>query len=123
MGYEPGFEVSVLITDNDEIKILNSQHRQIDKETDVLSFPMIEFDKDGNMPEGVFENQLGDIVISLEKAFAQAEEYGHLPKREVAFLTVHSMLHLFGFDHIEEEDRLKMRKAEEEILNIMGVVR
>ena len=104
--------VSVLICDNETIKELNATWRNIDKETDVLSFPM-EDD----------ERILGDIVLSLEKACQQAEEYGHSPAREIGFLTVHSMLHLYGYDHIEEEDRVKMRKMEEEILSSIGLLR
>ncbi len=105
-------DVSVLITDNANIRTLNHDFRQIDRETDVLSFPM---DDD--------ERLLGDIVISLEKAYAQADEYGHTPARELGFLTVHSMLHLYGFDHMEERDRKKMRHAEEKILASIGLVR
>lgn len=105
-------EVSVLITDNENIRTLNNTHRQIDCETDVLSFPM-----------GDGEKLLGDIVISLEKAYAQAEEYGHSASRELGFLTVHSMLHLYGYDHIEESDRLKMRGLEEKILSGIGLIR
>lgn len=106
------YEVSVLVTDNAGIHALNREHRDIDRETDVLSFPM----EDG-------EGLLGDIVLSLEKAYAQAAEFGHSPTREVAFLTVHSMMHLFGYDHIEEDDRIKMRAMEEKILSGMGLMR
>ncbi len=109
---DAGREVSVLITDNENIRLLNHDFRQIDRETDVLSFPM-EDD----------ERLLGDIVISLEKAYAQAAEYGHTPAREIGFLTVHSILHLYGYDHMEEEERKKMRKMEEKILTAIGLVR
>ncbi|MDD6308891.1 MAG: rRNA maturation RNase YbeY [Clostridia bacterium] len=105
-------EVSVLITDNAGIRELNRTYRQIDRETDVLSFPM---EDDGLL--------LGDIVLSLEKAYAQAEEYGHSPAREMGFLTVHSMLHLYGYDHMEEEERVEMRRMEEKILAAMGLYR
>ncbi len=105
-------EVSVLITDNAGIRELNRTYRQIDRETDVLSFPM---EDDGLL--------LGDIVLSLEKAYAQAEEYGHSPAREMGFLTVHSMLHLYGYDHMEEEERVEMRRMEEKILAAMGLHR
>ena len=104
--------VSVLVCDNAAIRELNRQWRGIDKETDVLSFPMEDE-----------ERMLGDIVLSLEKAYAQAEEYGHSPAREIGFLTVHSMLHLYGYDHIEEEDRVKMRAQEEKILSQLGLLR
>ena len=96
--------------------------RNIDRETDVLSFPLGE---NGEYDVDMFNNALllGDIVISLEKAFEQAEEYGHSAEREVAFLTVHSMLHLLGYDHIEESDRVIMRDREERILSSMGITR
>lgn len=107
--------VSVLITDNEEIHQLNLQYRQKDAPTDVLSFPL--FDEDGNLDE----EELGDIVISLEKAKAQAEEYNHSLKREVAFLTAHSMLHLLGYDH--ENGEQEMYTKQEEILNLLGITR
>ena len=115
-------EISVTIVDNETIKQLNSQTRGIDRETDVLSFPLGE--------NGEYEVNyatdallLGDIVISLPKALEQAQEYGHSAEREIAFLTVHSMLHLLGYDHIEDDDRVVMRAREEEILNYMGITR
>ncbi len=116
-------EVSVTFTDNSEIHELNLHFRNIDRETDVLSFPLGENGEYDIDPEnGAF--QLGDIVISVEKAKQQAEEYGHSFNREVAFLTVHSMLHLLGYDHVnnkaEEED---MFKRQHEILEKMGVKR
>jgi len=105
-------EVNVLLTDNEGIHQINLDMRQIDNPTDVLSFPM----EDG-------EKIIGDIVLSLEKAYEQAEEYGHSPAREIGFLTVHSMLHLYGYDHIEEEDRVKMRVMEEKILTKLKLLR
>lgn len=104
--------VSVLVCDNAAIKELNAQWRGIDKATDVLSFPMEDGDK-----------MLGDIVLSLEKAYEQAAEYGHSPAREIGFLTVHSMLHLYGYDHIEEADRAEMRAMEEKILTKLKLLR
>jgi len=110
--------VSVLITDNEEIRSLNLEYRQKDAPTDVLSFPL--FDEDGTLDE----DELGDIVISLERAKAQAEEYCHSFKREMAFLTVHSMLHLLGYDHVtSEEDEKVMFGKQEEILNKIGITR
>ena len=100
--------VSVLVTDDEDIRGLNRQFRDIDKPTDVLSFPSQE------------EGFLGDIAISLEKAQAQADEYGHSLEREVAFLTAHAMLHLFGFDHMEEKDDKVMRQQQREILKRSG---
>ncbi|WP_408605126.1 rRNA maturation RNase YbeY [Caldicellulosiruptor owensensis] len=123
---EENFEVSVLIVDNNLIKELNRKYRNINKETDVLSFPIFEF-KNGQLQEDIVivedEIPLGDIVISIEKALQQAEEFGHSLEREVAYLTVHSVLHLLGFDHIEEDDRKVMRKYEEQILDSMGLTR
>ena len=116
-------EVSVTFTDNEGIHELNKKYRGVDKPTDVLSFPL--FDYDGVSEEPPVDeilNNLGDIVISLEKAKEQAEEYGHSYKRETAFLCVHSMLHLLGYDHekSEEEDR-DMRARQTEIMRIMGL--
>ena len=107
--------VSVLITDNEEIHSLNAEYRQKDSPTDVLSFPL--FDEFGNLDY----YELGDIVISLERAKAQAEEYNHSLKREVAFLTAHSMLHLLGYDH--ENGEQEMYVKQEEILNLLGITR
>ena len=115
--------VSVTFTDNEGIQELNKKFRQIDKPTDVLSFPLFDFEGECEEPpiDEMISN-LGDIVISLERAQEQAEEFGHGFKREVAFLTVHSMLHLLGYDHekSEEEDR-EMRAKQTEIMRIMGL--
>lgn len=107
--------VSVLITDNEEIQGLNLEYRQKDAPTDVLSFPL--FDEDGRLDD----EELGDIVISLERAKAQAEEYNHSLKREVAFLTAHSMLHLLGYDHENGEQEMYIKQ--DEILNELGITR
>lgn len=107
--------VSVLITDNEEIHELNLQYREKDAPTDVLSFPL--FDENGTLDE----EELGDIVISLERAKAQAEEYNHSLKREVAFLTAHSMLHLLGYDHENGEQEMYIKQ--DEILNELGITR
>ena len=116
-------EVSVTFTDNDGIRELNKKFREMDKPTDVLSFPLLDFDGDCEEPpiDELISN-LGDIVISLERAKEQAEEFGHSFAREVAFLTVHSMLHLLGYDHEkgDEEDR-EMRARQSEIMKIMGL--
>ena len=125
---ETDFEVSILITDNDGIQQINKEYREIDAPTDVLSFPILEFDEDGVMIEesGDYDGDmllLGDIVISLERAKAQAEEYGHSLLREVGFLTVHSTLHLLGFDHMEEPFTSVMRGREKEIMDIMDLHR
>ena len=121
--FQNACEVSVTFTDNEGIHELNKKFRQVDKPTDVLSFPLFDFEGDTEEPPiDEIINNLGDIVISLEKAREQAEEYGHSFKRETAFLCVHSMLHLLGYDHetSEEEDR-EMRAKQTEIMNIMGL--
>lgn len=110
-------EVSVTIVDNERIRELNNEFRNIDRETDVLSFPME--DEDDGMENVV----LGDIVISLEKAEQQAKEYGHSLEREIAFLCVHSVLHLLGYDHMENEEERDMFERQEKILEKMGLTR
>ncbi len=127
-------ELCVTITDNEEIHKINKEHRGIDRPTDVLSFPMIEYDVPGDF--GILDNEveeyfnpetgellLGDIVISIDKVYSQAEEYGHSRRRELAFLVAHSMLHLFGFDHEEEEERKEMESMQKEILDSVGILR
>jgi probable rRNA maturation factor len=133
------FEVSLCltITDNKEIKRINKEFRDIDKETDVLSFPMLSYEKPGDFefldnddsisyeffdPDSG-ELILGDIIISYEKALEQAEEYNHSLKREIAFLIAHSMLHLFGFDHMEDDERELMENMQNEILLELGISR
>ena len=121
-GFGNGCEVSVTFTDNDGIRVLNNTYRQIDRETDVLSFPMIDFEGGDEPPADEETVVLGDIVLSLEKAQAQAEEFGHSFEREVAFLTVHSMLHLLGYDHVNsDEEDAEMRRRQREILERMGL--
>ena len=122
-GYENDCEVSVTLTDNEHIHLLNEQYRGVDRPTDVLSFPLTDFEGKSDEPQ-VDEPcvSLGDIVISLEKAAEQAETYGHSFNREVAFLTVHSMLHLLGYDHeTGEQDELDMRARQTAIMTIMGL--
>lgn len=122
-------EVSVTLTDNDSIREINSKHRNIDKPTDVLSFPMLEFDEDGNAIDSEFDMDdemvlLGDIVISMERAAQQANEYGHSIIREIAFLTAHSMFHLLGYDHVDDPEGDKsMCQKQEDVLNRLGIVR
>ena len=116
-------EISVRFVDNEQIKELNNEFRDIDKATDVLSFPLGE--------DGVYDHNpatgaalLGDIVISMQRAMEQAEEYGHSLDREVAFLTVHSMLHLVGYDHVNGGlEALRMREKEETVLTQLGLKR
>ena len=122
-NFEGSAEISVTFVDDARIQELNKQHRNIDKATDVLSFPLGE--------NGVYDinhetgaKMLGDIVISMERAVAQAEEYGHPLQREVAFLTVHSMLHLLGYDHVNGGlEAVHMREKEEAVLTQLGLKR
>ncbi len=108
-------EVSVTFTDNEGIQEINLAHRGIDAPTDVLSFPLFEESGDGR-------KMLGDIVLSLEKCAAQAQEFGHSFKRECAFLTVHSTLHLLGYDHVNSEDEERdMRERQTKIVEKMGL--
>ena len=126
-------QVYVLLTDNEEIHEINKEHRQIDRPTDVLSFPMADYEKEGDFsfleeaqdcfhPESG-ELLLGDIVISADKVLKQAENYGHSPLREYAFLIVHSLLHLVGYDHMEAAEAADMEKKQSEILDSMGITR
>ena len=120
--------VSVVLTDNERIRVLNKDARGIDRATDVLSFPLLTYEEEGKVKADPsdFDGKylvLGDMVLSLERAAEQAREYGHTFLREVGFLTVHSMLHLFGFDHMEEEEKQRMRKKEKEILEAMKLPR
>lgn len=121
--FKGGAEISIRFVDNVEIHRLNLQYRNVDSPTDVLSFPLAENGEyDMNPDTGLF--MLGDIVISVEKALAQAEEYGHSFQREMAFLAVHSMLHLLGYDH--EDGGLsvvRMREKEETVLTQVGLKR
>lgn len=115
-------EVSVTLTDDAYIQTLNRQYRQMDRPTDVLSFALNE----GVEPEiagGPDINVLGDIVLSVERAKAQAAEYGHSLRREIAFLTVHGMLHLLGYDHIEEAERQKMEQEQKMVMEALGISR
>ena len=115
-------EVSVTFTDDEGIRKLNRNYRKIDKPTDVLSFPLFDFEGEGDAMTDELDDMLGDIVISLERAAAQAEEFGHSFEREVAFLTVHSMLHLLGYDHeTSEEDELDMRRRQTAIMEMLGL--
>ena len=120
-GYENDCEISLTLTDNKGIHAINKQFRNIDAPTDVLSFPLVEYEESEEPPVDD-ENMLGDIIISLERAEEQAYEFGHSFEREVAFLTVHSMLHLLGYDHVNSEDEeLDMRKRQTAIMEMLGL--
>lgn len=131
-------EVNVVLTDNEAIHEINKEYREIDRPTDVLSFPMIDYEKPSDFdalealfdqnPEDYFnpdsgELILGDIIISVEKVIEQALSYNHSEKRELAFLVAHSMMHLFGYDHMEEEERITMEAKQNDVLNLLGIKR
>ena len=122
-GMENDAEVSVTFVDDEGIRELNKKFRGMDKPTDVLSFPLLDYE--GESEEPFFDelcHNLGDIVISLERAMAQANEFGHSFEREVAFLTAHSMLHLLGYDHeLSDEDDADMRARQNDIMERLGL--
>lgn len=131
-------EVNVVLTDNSVIHKVNKEYRQVDSPTDVLSFPMIEYVAPADF-ESLEEDMeeyaedyfnpdtgeliLGDIMISVEKVMEQADKYGHSQERELAFLTAHSMMHLFGYDHMEEEEAKIMEAKQSEVLELLGITR
>lgn len=126
-------EISLTLVDDDSIRDINKRFRQTDRPTDVLSFPLVEYEKPGEFdfledrddcfnPESG-ELMLGDIIISLDRVQAQAEEYGHGATREYAFLIAHSMLHLMGYDHMEESEAEIMEKKQEAVLSSLGICR
>lgn len=122
-------EVDVLVTGDEEIRRLNRESRQVDKSTDVLSFPAFDL-RPGELPgpedadPGTGLVPLGDMMISMEHVAAQAKEYGHSNRRELAYLTVHSVLHLLGYDHVDEGPmKARMREREEAILAELGISR
>jgi probable rRNA maturation factor len=121
--YGNDVEVSVTLTDSKGIQDLNLRFRGIDAPTDVLSFPLFDFDGTTDEPPvDEIQNMLGDIVLNLERTTAQAEEFGHSFEREAAFLTVHSMLHLLGYDHERSaEDEADMRARQRDIMEAMGL--
>lgn len=134
-GVKEDYEVSLILIDNANIKEINKEQRQKNVVTDVLSFPMLDY-----KPHTVYKENylnytfnemdlddgklvLGDIALSLERAKEQSEEFNHSFKREVCYLIIHSILHLLGYDHMEDDDKVVMRKREEEILNNFNVLR
>ncbi len=122
-GFEGSAEVDVSFVNNDQIRAINREQRNLDVPTDVLSFPLgTDGVYDQNPATGAY--MLGDIVISLERAEAQAEEYGHSFQREVGYLTVHSMLHLLGYDHVDGGlEAVRMREREEKVMQSVGLPR
>lgn len=119
----PPVEVSVTIVDNETIHQMNQEYRQVDRPTDVLSFPLWEPDEEWIVSEEEPEVHLGDIVISLPKAEEQATEYGHSLGREIGFLATHGFLHLLGYDHETKEEETEMFTKQEEILKQIGLQR
>ena len=116
--------ITITFTTPEDIRKINKKYRKIDKATDVLSFPMFEKDElDEKIKNKDFlhEDVLGDIIISIEKVKEQAEEYGHSFERELSYMIVHGFYHLMGYDHIKEEDKVKMRPKEEKVLNKLGI--
>ena len=133
-GFPYEAEINLTLVDDSMIRELNASYRQIDRATDVLSFPLLEYDSPGdfshvedlmgdNINPDTGEVMLGDIVISVDHVREQAKEYGHSEKREYAFLIVHSMLHLFGYDHMEEEEAEEMQEHQRKILEYLQISR
>lgn len=127
-------EVNVVFTDNAGIQEMNNSFRNIDAPTDVLSFPLLEYETPGDLSlvdedsidsfnQDTGELMLGDIVLNVDRIASQAEEYGHTRRRETAFLVAHSMLHLFGYDHIDDTERREMERLQEQILTKKGYTR
>lgn len=134
VGCPYDISVSVLFIEDEEMHRINLENRGIDKSTDVLSFPMFELESPGVFTEELEEDPgnfdpdsgellLGDIILNWDRVLSQAEEYGHSVERELAFLIAHSMLHLFSFDHMEEEERKEMEEKQEAILQNRGYLR
>lgn len=127
-------EINLVLTTNEDIREMNKMFRNIDKATDVLSFPMLSFETAGDFSKIEDEQEiafnpesgelmLGDIVISKDMVLTQAEAYNHSPRREYAFLIAHSMLHLFGYDHLADEERLVMEQKQRDILENVQILR
>lgn len=134
-GVKIPYQISLLFVDNKKIREINKENRNIDKVTDVLSFPMLDYEEDKVFKDMYLNYEfdetfkdgdelvLGDIVLSLERALEQSIEYNHSFEREASYLVVHSVLHLLGYDHMEEDEKKIMRSEEEKILSKMNIVR
>ena len=121
---EEGAEVSVSFVTPEEIQALNRDYREVDRVTDVLSFPQFDSVDDLiDMQEETGVAELGDVVICMDRAREQAEEFGHPLEREVIYLFVHSILHLLGYDHMEEDEKAEMRAREDEVMDELGITR
>lgn len=117
-----GAEVSVTLTDDAHIHVINREYRNVDRPTDVISFALTESEEPEIIGGGEHE-VLGDLIISLERMRAQAAEYGHTELRELSFLTVHGMLHLLGYDHMEEQERQEMEEEQRAVMEELGITR
>jgi len=115
--------INIILTTPENIRKINNEFRNIDKETDVLSFPMFEKEEIQNSETFVIEEVLGDIVISIDKVKEQSTEYGHSFEREFSYMLVHGFYHLMGYDHMEENEKQQMRVKEENILNKLNILR
>ena len=114
--------VNIILTNPENIRKFNKKYRNIDKETDVLSFPMFEKEELVDFQSNCQE-VLGDIIISIDRVKEQAEEYGHSFQRELSYMVVHGFYHLMGYDHMEEQDKIQMRAKEEEVLSVLKIER
>lgn len=119
---EKNLYVNIVLTNPQNIRKINKEHRNIDKETDVLSFPMFE-KEELEKRKDLNEDVLGDIVISIERVKKQADEYGHSFNRELSYMAVHGFYHLMGYDHIDEDDKIIMRQKEENILEKLEILK
>ena len=118
--------ISITLTTPEEIRKINNEFRNIDKETDVLSFPMFEKNELDEMVQAgknEIPETIGDVIVSIERVQEQAKEYGHGFERELAYMVVHGFYHLMGYDHIVEEDKVVMRAKEENVLNKLNIIR
>ncbi len=114
--------INIVLTNPENIRKMNKEYRNIDKETDVLSFPMFE-KEELEKRENLIKDVLGDVVISIKKVKEQAAEYGHSFERELAYMAVHGFYHLMGFDHISEDDKILMRQKEENVLEKLKILK
>lgn len=125
-GIKHDLDIYITLTNDEEIHKINKEYRDVDRPTDVLSFPMFERDEISKLREEKLddvEEILGDIIISIPKVKEQAEEYGHSYERELAYLTTHGMLHLLGYDHMIDEEKTIMREHEEKVLEKLNILR
>ena len=126
MKYNIKIYINIILTNPEEIKRINKEYRNIDKETDVLSFPMFQKEEIEGLikkKENIVTDILGDVVISIPRVYEQAEEYNHSFERELSYMVVHGFYHLMGYDHMEEEEKKIMRQKEENVLQKLNITR